>query len=83
MSKAVLEAVIGKALVEAEFREALLADPDEVLAGFDLNKSEKASLWSMEIETLESYARILLRRPVRPRAPRWFPHHGMNGEKWD
>ena len=61
MSKSVLEAVIGKALVEAEFRAALLADPEQALAGYELSDREKASLKSMDSETLELAARRLLR----------------------
>ena len=36
MSKEAVESVLGKVLLEAEFRAALLADPDQALAGFDL-----------------------------------------------
>lgn len=63
MSKEALEIVIGKALVEIEFRKALLADPDLALAGFDLSEAEQASLKRMDSESLEALARALQRRP--------------------
>ncbi len=61
MSKEAFESVIGKALVEAEFRDALLADPDQALAGFDLTEAEKARLKNMDSETMEALARALQR----------------------
>ncbi len=59
MSKEAVEAVIGKILLDAEFRLALMADPDQTLAGFDLTKGEKARLKNMDSETLESLAKTL------------------------
>ncbi len=59
MSKEIMEYVIGKAVLEAEFREALLAKPDQTLAAFDLSEAEKSSLKRMDSETLEALARAL------------------------
>lgn len=54
MSREAFEAVIGKAMVEAEFRDLLLADPDQALAGFELTGEEEAILKKIDGETLES-----------------------------
>jgi hypothetical protein len=59
MSKAVMEAVIGKAMLETGFRYALLANPDGALAAFDLLPREKARLKRLDNETLELLAKIL------------------------
>jgi hypothetical protein len=59
MAKEAVEAVIGKILLDAEFRLSLLADPDQALAGFDLTQGEKARLKNMDSETLESLAKTL------------------------
>ena len=59
MSKEIMECVIGKAVLEAEFRDALLANPDQALAAFDLSEAEKSSLKRMDSETLEALARAL------------------------
>lgn len=59
MSKEAVESVLGKALLEAEFRAALLANPDDALEGFDLTKVEKAALKRLDDETLESLAHSL------------------------
>jgi hypothetical protein len=59
MSKEAIEAVIGKAILDAEFRKLLLADPDQALTGFDLTDTEKASLKSMDSETMEALANTL------------------------
>jgi predicted secreted hydrolase len=59
MSKAVMESVIGKAILETEFREALLANPERALDGFALTLAEKNSLKRMDSETMEALARAL------------------------
>ena len=56
MSKEALEAVIGKAVLDSEFREALFADPDKALEGFELVGEEVAALKSIDTETMESFA---------------------------
>ncbi len=59
MSKAIMEYVIGKAILELNFRDALLANPDQTLARFDLTLAEKARLKRMDSETMEALARAL------------------------
>ncbi len=63
MTITALETVIGKAVVDSQFRQALLADPDRVLADFDLTEGEKDRLKRMDSETLEMLARALQVRP--------------------
>jgi hypothetical protein len=53
MSREAFEAAIGKTIVEAEFRDLLLADPDQALAGFDLTEEEVSILKKIDSETLE------------------------------
>jgi O-phosphoseryl-tRNA(Cys) synthetase len=59
MSKKVVEAVIGKALLDECFRLALLADADIALAGFKLTKAEKMGIKRLDGETLDTLARLL------------------------
>jgi len=59
MSKEAVEAIIGKAVVDSEFREALFADPDEALTGYDLTQEEVAALKAIDAETMESFAGTL------------------------
>jgi hypothetical protein len=56
MSKEALEAVIGKAVLDSEFREALFADPDQALEGYELTEEEVAALKVIDAETMESFA---------------------------
>lgn len=56
MSKEAVQAVIGKAVTDSEFREALFANPDEALAGYELTEAEIAALKSIDAETMESFA---------------------------
>jgi hypothetical protein len=59
MSKEAVEAIIGKAVLDTEFREALFANPDEVLAGYDLSEEEVAALKAIGAEAMESFAGTL------------------------
>ena len=54
MSREAFEAVIGKVIVESEFREMLLADPDRALAGFELTGEEISVIKKIDAETLDS-----------------------------
>ena len=59
MTQQAIEAVIGKAVMENEFREVLFANPDEALAGYELTDEETVALKSIDAETLESFAGAL------------------------
>jgi hypothetical protein len=59
MSKEAVEAIIGKAVLDMEFREALFANPDEVLASYDLSQEEVAALKAIDAEAMESFAGTL------------------------
>jgi hypothetical protein len=56
MSKEAVQAVIGKAVTESEFRELLFANPDEALEGYELTEEEMAALKAIDAETMESFA---------------------------
>ena len=62
MSKQTVEWVTGKIGLDAGFRDALIADPDQALSGLDLNESEKAWLKHIDFETMEALAQILASR---------------------
>ena len=59
MSKEAVESVIGKAVLDTEFRQALFADPEKAVAGYDLNETEKAQLQSLDSETLDAMSNAL------------------------
>ena len=56
MSKEAVQAVIGKAVMESEFRELLFANPDQALEGYELTDEEMAALKAIDAETMESFA---------------------------
>lgn len=56
MSKEAVQAVIGKAVTDSKFRDALFANPGEVLGGYELTEAEVAALKSIDAETMESFA---------------------------
>jgi hypothetical protein len=53
MSREAFEAAVGKAMLEDEFRDLILADPDQALAGFDLTEEEVSILKKIDSETLD------------------------------
>ena len=59
MSQKSVETITGKILLDAGFREALLADPDQALSGFDLTESEIAGLKRLDSETMDLLAHTL------------------------
>jgi hypothetical protein len=67
MSKEAVEAVIGKSVIDAEFRKLLLSDPQKALEGFELTDTEKAGLKSIGSETLEAMGNSLDTRSSKRR----------------
>jgi hypothetical protein len=59
MSKEAVETIIGRAVLDTDLREALFANPDEVLAGYDLSEEEVAALKAIDAEAMESFAGTL------------------------
>jgi hypothetical protein len=62
LSQESVEWVIGKIILDARFREVLLADPDQVLSAFDLTEREKAGFKCLDSETMEAVAKTLVDR---------------------
>jgi hypothetical protein len=88
MSREAVEAIIGKAVLDSEFRKALFTSPDEALAGYDLTEQEMAGLKAIDAESIEALAGSLDERisksigvmpPVRPPGP-WPPMPGPEPE---
>ena len=67
MSKEAVESVIGKAVLDGEFRRLLMADPEKALAGFALTDSEKAELKNLDSETLDTLGNTLDSRTSKAR----------------
>jgi hypothetical protein len=62
MSREALQGVIGRAIIDEEFRRALFADPEVALAGYALTQGEVAALKRMDAESLDACARSIGRR---------------------
>lgn len=65
MSRQALEAIIGKAILDVEFRIALFADPDFALAEYNLTKMERAALKSVDAESLDACGAGLAQRILK------------------
>ena len=59
MSRQALEAVIGRAILNEQFRLDLFEDPETALAKYELTEDEVAALKSVDAETLDACADIL------------------------
>ena len=59
MSQQSMQAIIGKAIIDTAFRQRMFADPDTVLADYELSDGEVAALRAIDFETMECCARTL------------------------
>jgi hypothetical protein len=62
MSQDTIEHILGKAILDADFRDTLLADPEQALSGFALTDNEKTYLMHMDAETLDQLADLYAMR---------------------
>jgi hypothetical protein len=67
VSKQAVEAVIGRVLLDAEFRKLLLANPEYALSSFELTTVEKTGIKSIDGETMDALARTLEDRTAKLR----------------
>jgi hypothetical protein len=62
MTQEAVQAVIGRAVMDAAFRQALFADPAQALAGYDLSADERAALQTLDAEQVAAFAGALDQR---------------------
>jgi len=77
MSKEAVQTIIGRAVVDVQFRESLFTDPDQVLAGFELTEEEVAALKAIDAVAVESFAGALDERISKVTVP--FNNIGQGG----
>lgn len=65
MSRKELQDVIGRAVLDPEFRIVLFADPDFALTGYELTEIELAALKSVDAESLDACGGSLGQRILR------------------
>lgn len=70
MSQERLQAIIGMAVTDREFREGLLSHPLAAVAGFDLSDEERAVVASIRAKSLEQFAARLELRLSKLRVKR-------------
>jgi hypothetical protein len=69
MSKEAVQLIIGKAILDADFRRCLFAAPEQALSGYKLTAAEKKRLLKVDSEALELMAKILgVSEPVSKRS---------------
>jgi hypothetical protein len=56
MTQAAVQTVIGRAVMDAAFRQALFTDPAQALAGYDLSVDERAALQALNAEQVAAFA---------------------------
>jgi hypothetical protein len=59
MSNDQVQLIIGKAATDSDFREKLLQNPHEILAGFDLTEEEREALLNIKKEDLKTFSQSL------------------------
>ena len=65
MSHESVKQVIGRAVVEPEFRELLIDEPDKALAEYDLTEEESSSLSAVTREAFDAISTELEERVSR------------------
>ena len=65
MSEEQFVEVIGKALLDPQFRKSLVGDPDNTVEGYDLTDEEMQLLKKIKLEALESLGTELEERVSR------------------
>ena len=53
MSKENVEQIIGKAVIDGDYRELLFSEPDKALEGYELTEEESTALKGIEREKLD------------------------------
>lgn len=56
MSKQAMEAVLGRCVMDDDYRKLFFAAPDQALAGYELTRQERAALLAVDAETLDAFA---------------------------
>lgn len=79
MSHTSIELILGKALLDSDFRDALLANPEQTLTDFPLTESEKIYVKRMDAETLDLLASLLTER-IRQWRPATSSSHTFQTE---
>jgi hypothetical protein len=69
MSKEAVQSIIGRAVVDVEFRESLFTDPEQVLAEYELTGEEVAALKAIDSEAMEAFVGALDERISKAMAP--------------
>jgi hypothetical protein len=62
MSQTTVEQIIGRLVLEPEFRRQMATDQAQALAGYDLTDDERASLSGLDLVELEGAATTLEER---------------------
>lgn len=70
MSREQVEAVVGTAVVDREFRRLLLSAPAKAVGGFDLTAEEIGAITNIRARTLQEFAQKLHRWLTRPQRGR-------------
>ena len=59
MSQATVEKIIGRLVLDADFRQQMAKDREQALANYDLTDGERAGLASLDLAEIESAATTL------------------------
>ena len=59
MSKDAMEQIIGRLVLDPEFRQQMVASRDQALAGYALTQEQRAALAGLDMSDLEAAAALL------------------------
>jgi hypothetical protein len=56
MSQQAMEAILGRCVIDEDYRILFFENPDQALVGYELAREERAALLAVDAETLEAFA---------------------------
>jgi hypothetical protein len=56
MSQQAMEAILGRCVIDEDYRILFFENPDQALVGYDLAREERAALLAVDAETLDAFA---------------------------
>ncbi len=83
MSKETVQTIIGRAILEPDFRTLLFTDPIKALEGYDLTEAEAQSLKTLDKEKFDEAASLVDQRISKSAVDIFLKLDGIKGESHD
>ncbi len=80
MSKETVQTIIGRAILEPDYRSLLFTDPAKALEGYDLTEAQTQSLKTLDQEKFDEAASLVDQRISKTQMGIFLKIDGIKGE---